>query len=316
MMNSGKQLERLVREIEERLLPEGFTVSSSERVFDDSGVQIAEFDIEITGSLGSASIKWLIECRDRPSEGPAPGAWIEQLVGRRDRFKFDKVTAVSTTGFAKGARDYAGQKAIELRSVDRLTLEDIASWFRPTCLGLLERRGDLTHVNLELDADAAPDVVEALKLKLADASAERPLPNASILVHTATGQALTIRDAWQDVINQNPQMFDGLSPNGETKQLTVEANYTNPESRYQILTDAGPVHVVQIMFRATLSVTTREVPVSRIAQYAKTLEQEAVAQSVSFAFKAGDTNVDLAFRNLLAEGGTFITMHTSPSDES
>jgi len=102
-------------------------VLANECQFDESGVQLAEFDIVISGRLGSSSIKWLIECRDRPSEGPAPGAWIEQLVGRKRRFKFDKVLAVSTTGFVEGAKAFAEAEDIGLRTVKKLT--DIRSDF-------------------------------------------------------------------------------------------------------------------------------------------------------------------------------------------
>jgi hypothetical protein len=100
---SGKEIEELVATIEALPLPRGFTVTKNTRVYNDHGVQAAELDVEIRGKLGSADIAWLMECRNRPREGPAPGAWIEQLMGRRDRFNFNKVTAVSTTGFTEGA---------------------------------------------------------------------------------------------------------------------------------------------------------------------------------------------------------------------
>jgi len=80
-----------------------------------------------SGPLGSSSVRWLIECRDRPSEGSAPIAWIEQLVGRRERLQFDRVFAVSTTGFSPAARDFAKAKNIIVRTVTRLT--DIKSDF-------------------------------------------------------------------------------------------------------------------------------------------------------------------------------------------
>ena len=120
MSNTGKQLESLVKEIEKYLLPDTFKISSNDRIFNDDGVQIAEFDIRISGKVGSTNFNWLIECRDRPSNGAAPGSWIEQLVGRRDRFNFDKVTAVSTTGFAEEAIKYAKSKGIELRTVSEI----------------------------------------------------------------------------------------------------------------------------------------------------------------------------------------------------
>ena len=87
MRNSGEDLEKLVKLVEEILLPKGFTVTPRKRVFDEDGNQMAELDLLISGNLSTTQIDWLIECRDRPSEGAAPVSWIEQLVGRRDRFK-------------------------------------------------------------------------------------------------------------------------------------------------------------------------------------------------------------------------------------
>ncbi len=153
--DTGKPLEHLVRAIEEQMLPEGFEVSSNERVIED-GEQVAEFDIVISGRLGSTDFKWLIECRDRPSQGAAPGAWIEQLASRRSRFNFDKVIAVSTSGFAEGATKYASEQGIHLRTVTEIT--DIADDVK---VGKL--RYKTTSVVLQqpftmsYDADAASD---------------------------------------------------------------------------------------------------------------------------------------------------------------
>src|SRR5258708_19442496 len=126
-MNSGKELELLVHEIEQSLLPSGFEVELNKKEFNKTGEQIAEFDIVISGRLGSSLVRWLIECRDRPSQGSAPGSWIEQLITRKTRFNFDKVIAVSTTGFSGVAIELAATSGISLRSVQRVN--DIATHF-------------------------------------------------------------------------------------------------------------------------------------------------------------------------------------------
>src|SRR3954468_23422948 len=115
MTSDGKSLEELVAFVEQTLVPQGFTVETNKRVYSDEGVQAAEFDVEIEGKFGSTPMRWLIECRDRPASGAATAAWIEQLAGRRDRFQFNKVTAVSSTGFTAEAKRYAAQVGIELR---------------------------------------------------------------------------------------------------------------------------------------------------------------------------------------------------------
>ena len=121
MSNDGTSLEKLVSEIERKLLPEGYGVEVRKKIYNADGVQIAEFDIEIKGKVGSSELHWLIECRDRPSDGPAPVCWIEQLYGRRHRFKIDRVFAVSTTGFSPGAVEFAEQEHIFLRNVEDIT---------------------------------------------------------------------------------------------------------------------------------------------------------------------------------------------------
>jgi hypothetical protein len=159
MDSKGKQLERLVALIEKLHLPEGFEITTNERVYDE-GIQIAEFDIEIRGQLGTTELRWLIECRDRPTEGPAPASWIEQLVGRRSRFGFNKVTAVSTTGFAKGASDFAKSKGIETREVKALTPEHFADWLIMRSIVQIEQSGRLEHATFVIDENESPELQE------------------------------------------------------------------------------------------------------------------------------------------------------------
>jgi hypothetical protein len=129
MSNSdGKALEYLVTLIEGILIPEGFTIESREKIINDDGVQIAEFDIVIEGKIGSKTVRSLIECRDRPDSGAASGSWIEQLIGRRIVYDFDTVMAVSTTGFSPAAESASKKGNIELRLVKNLTAEDIVDW--------------------------------------------------------------------------------------------------------------------------------------------------------------------------------------------
>lgn len=129
MRTDGKQLEELVAFVEKTLLPHGFKVDTNDLIYED-GAQIAELDIVVRGKIGSTNIAWLIECRDRPGKGRAPGYWIEQLASRRNRFKFNKVTAVSTTGFAAGAAKYAQEQGIEIREVRALCAEDLTDWLK------------------------------------------------------------------------------------------------------------------------------------------------------------------------------------------
>jgi hypothetical protein len=125
MSHDGKALEKLLTDIEKLLLGEGYSITSNERVYDDDGNQIAEFDVSIEGRVGSTSFNWLIECRNRPSKGPAPSSWIQHLSGRRQLFDFDKVIAVSATGFSIPAQIAARKLNVSLREVK--SVQEISS---------------------------------------------------------------------------------------------------------------------------------------------------------------------------------------------
>src|SRR6185312_10288838 len=128
MRKDGKALQDLAAFVERTLHPLGYDVVTNWLEYDANGNLLAEFDIQFIGTHQNSGYKWLIECRDRPSDGKAPGSWIEQLVGRRSRFGFNKVTAVSSTGFAPGASDYAIAEDIEIKEVASMRPEDFGSW--------------------------------------------------------------------------------------------------------------------------------------------------------------------------------------------
>jgi hypothetical protein len=124
----GRSLEELVARIEATVLPHGFEVETRVKLYDDGGQQTAELDVRILGKLGSSSVHWVFECRDRPSSGPEGISWIEQLASRRERIGADKLFAVSTTGFSSEATRFAAEKAITLRTVS--SIEDVTQDFK------------------------------------------------------------------------------------------------------------------------------------------------------------------------------------------
>src|SRR5258708_4022132 len=78
-MSDGKQLEELVACVEQMLFAPGLNVTTNRRVYNPDGVQIAEFDIEIRGKVGSTDFAWLIECpliRTVREKSPALHRWI------------------------------------------------------------------------------------------------------------------------------------------------------------------------------------------------------------------------------------------------
>ena len=122
-MEKGKFLEDFVARIERQLAPAGITVETRKPEYDE-GVQIGEFDVHISGRIGSTELRWLMVCRNRPSDGKASTEWVQQLDGKRRMFGYSNVIAVSTTGFSHGAC-----VAAELRTVNDAASADVNDWF-------------------------------------------------------------------------------------------------------------------------------------------------------------------------------------------
>lgn len=303
MSNTGKQLESLVEQIEKLLLPDNFTIKTNEKILNDEGVQIAEFDIEIEGRLGSTYIKWLIECRDRPSSGSAPGSWIEQLVGRRDRFGFNKVTAVSTTGFADGAVDYAREARIELRTVKEITFEEISDWFSITYITLFRQYGDLRNAILIID----PGETEKRK-KAFDDTVKASNADTPFLLSRSTGRAVSAVKAFLAVTNQHSELFNGIRPDGASRNVRLKVDYPNDNNHFFIATEEGDIRITKIIFDASLYIKSEIIPIEKIIRYSSDEEDKEIASIVGFKFNIEEQELGLEFHKLADTGETHMLL--------
>ncbi len=246
----------MVALIEGWLVPGGFSVETRRPVYNDRGHQVAELDIVITGRIGTSSYRALIECRDRPSEGPAPVSWIEQLVGRRQRFAFKSVMAVSTTGFALGAKEYAASVGIELRNLEDLDYEVVADWlpkFAPLCIN----HGELNAVKIHLRGleDSVGQEPQLGKFQI----------DEQRFVDRLSGQSVSLMDIWRQIVNA-PETFDGINVFGVPYKVRIQTS-SDLNDRYLVRAEGLELHIDRIEIEATLKIEPSTMPLVRAARY-------------------------------------------------
>lgn len=303
-MGDGKRLEALVAFVERTLLPEGFTVKANECVYNDEGIQIAEFDIEIRGRVGTTDIAWLIECRDRPQSGSAPGSWIEQLVGRHRRFGFNKVTAVSTTGFAAGAVEFAEREGIELREVKSLELDAFEDWLKIRTISQVERIASLLHAGFEAGA-GQPKLATFLANHLGD------LP---FLANPKTNEVFSAAEAFVAAV-QNTNLFDGLQSGGPARKVLLDVLYPDGD-RLVVETREGPVTIAKIMFRGELSIRETQIPLVGTAVYKQATTEEHISEVATFAPQTlHGRRFSLEFHRLQESGETHVILRPNPDED-
>jgi hypothetical protein len=308
MSNDGKQLEALVAFVEETLLPQGFEVRTNQRIYNDEGTQIAEFDVEVRGKIGTTSIAWLIECRDRPGSGPAPGSWIEQLVGRRTRFGFNKITAVSTTGFSEGAVEFAHVQGIELREVSALTPEAFSSWLELGQISQLERRANLENARVLLSPETPQELQDAVLKVLSGAAG-----SSEVLRSNKTGQTVSVNGAFLGAI-ESQNLFDGVEPNSKAHSVQLHVQYVADDDHFVIDTELGPVRVEAIVFSGELVVIETLVPISVSSEYRNADTGEVISQVAAFAHQVNGMRLSLELHHIGETGQTHIVMRRLPDD--
>ncbi|MGZ8159222.1 MAG: hypothetical protein ACXWT1_05915 [Methylobacter sp.] len=303
MAFDGKQLENLVAFIEKQLLPAGFEVKANKCIYNDQGVQIAEFDIEINGKTGSKSITWLIECRDRPSQGPAPGSWIEQLIGRRILFEFDRVTAVSTTSFSPGAILFAQSQGIEIREVRSFAPEEFASWLGIQEFRQVNRTTELKHASILVHESESDERKAALLNVILEAQS-----GADFLRSSKTGEHVTSSNAFFAAVHEIQGVFDDVFTE-QPKTIRLRVDYPSDDYHFTVETSVGSVRVCTIEFFGELRITETIVPIMKTVEYRHTVSGEPISQLAAFAPQnILGINLSMELHHMTESGVTHVTM--------
>lgn len=127
-MNNGKNLEKLVRLIQESMknIPETKITSNAKLI--NSANRKREFDIVIETVINGISITIVIECKDYRS--PISAEKIEAFYGKCERIpKISKKVFVSTNGYQIEAINAAKDFGVEIYTLSELDKNTIAEWF-------------------------------------------------------------------------------------------------------------------------------------------------------------------------------------------
>jgi len=312
MADQGKKLESLVKAVEEIFLPAGFEVIHRSKAFNDEGTQLAEFDLEIRGRVGSTDFKWLIECRDRPSEGSAPSSWIEQLVGRRNRFHFDKVTAVSTTGFSGPATKYAKEEGIEIRKVKEINVQGTLDWLGTDSIFFM-----CTYTRVKKAGALIP---KSIGLKRAQAAARvlnSSLFNDLIFFQPDDNAAYSANYMFNWYTKKHPGIISGMKANAEPREVYAKIGTPAGASRLQIITDEGPAEVVQVHLVGDVYLRLADIPVSQIQQYYAqdgAILSESFTESVEFDVGEQVKKIDVGVHRVSQSGEHQVIWKAEPGE--
>jgi hypothetical protein len=230
------------------------------------------------------------------------------LVGRRDRFGFSKVTAVSTTGFAAGAADYARRAGIELREVQTLDLESFASWLQISEMKQVRKIHDLKHANIIISSAESEQVKVA-----AQRAIERATGNDALLVAAMRGENVTVTQAFMGAVQTEPAAFDEVAVE-RPKKVCVIGQYSG-EDHFYIETEVGNARIDRIEFFGELRIEETSVPVVRTVEYRHLETGEVISQLAAFSpHSILGMNFSVELHRMGEDGETHVIMRRLPDE--
>lgn len=277
MKNDGRALEELVEYVEKTLSNEGFQVDVNRKLHNDEGVQIAEFDVTVKGGFGSTEVSWLIECRDRPSSGKAPGDWIGALASKRDVHRFNKVTAVSTTGFSPAAVSVAEKLNVELREVTATSPAEFSSWLKLAEVELVQRDVSLGDLDFVFDKNF---ITPARYTYLQQLTSSPDGRQRVVLVSGVTGSKLDVHIACREALAAAGG-FNVVEPDGDAVEIDMTVEYEAPEAHLLMETPDGNVRIRKIRFQGSVRAVLKKFPIVGHSVYRAISSGGAIAQTAS-----------------------------------
>lgn len=265
--NDGRKLESIVTYIESLRLPEGWTITPRVLRKSEAGGTGGELDILLKGKVGTIDLTWLIECRDRPSAGPAPASWIEQLYGRRHRYNLSKVTAVSTTGFSRPALELASKLGIDTREFRELSCAEFKSW--PELVGMMHRTDLLNLQRVEFGVNTTP--ATHTMDSLAEAM-QRDQAN-QVLRELATNDEVTPLSIFKNTLDRHPELLEGLQVNGPALPISFDVTLNDS---HVLDTAQGPVAIALLRFTGSLLRTEESRPLAFSGKYSRSQTGEEI----------------------------------------
>lgn len=310
MPRKGRELETLVALIERVLSPTGAAVRSPDYLQDRITGERREVDISIRSKVGSVELLLICECRDRASVQDV--TWIEQIAQKRKDVGASKAVAISSSAFTEPALKKARFLGIDTRLVRDLSAEAISDWFTVGVLTLSTIHADVVHASFNI----ARYIGES---KVANESQDilRDTKNAftgNAFVCKPNGERCSLSTIWSWVHEQQSARINASVPvTGEKVRSVIQANFQNPEHRYQIPMIDGLTDIVSVNFTVDLWCTYSDVPISQISSYSD--EDKEFLQTVRFEFNVDERRYCLNFHND-PKGQRIVTAEFAPSRDT
>lgn len=156
MPKRTNKFQRLVAFVEQELAAAGVRVTESAELQEYAESSDREVDILIEAEISGHPVRLALECRDH--DRAQDKEWIDALIGKYRDLKVDRVIAVSSSGFTKGALQKAEKANIGTLSLEEANQTDWPSEFIQTFAKFLVQSYHGMSAHFEYGSAAKPNL--------------------------------------------------------------------------------------------------------------------------------------------------------------
>lgn len=168
----------------------------------------AEIDILILKATHGVTLRIAVECRDHARKQTV--TWIRELSEKRRSMEIDKVIAVSTSGFTKGAIQKAQKENIDLLTLEAAEEVDWSKALLHISMSSVAFELELISVTLVLDGEISPQGAVDDKVGVMDAQGSQIQTVRGMVDTVLANRPTNIIRAIQQVV-QGKKMPDDLA---------------------------------------------------------------------------------------------------------
>lgn len=289
MTRKGRTFEKVIAQLEALTSQANgnVEVKSPDSIPDIHSGEHREVDISLRAKIGTHEILIILECRDRSKKQGTE--WIEQLASKRDSVRASKAIAVSSSGYSKPAILKAQFFNIELRTLDKISLQEINSWFRVPSLKSIKYHNDI----IRIDFDPKPSI-------------SRINLGAKIFWLPETNRSLSFKEIAAFIRDNDPHFFDGLDPfSSENSPIFKLIRKNIFEEPIYLKFDDEIILLRELTFVVKLWSERVEIDPSIPTQYS--INGVQISQSVSFEIPVDGKILKLDNHHIIDSGLTYVT---------
>ncbi|MBU1143292.1 MAG: hypothetical protein KKH92_06575 [Firmicutes bacterium] len=294
------KITKLVSTLESLLLEDNAEIKSPDYIEDKTTGELRKIDISIRKKIGSVPILIMIECKDDSISDDT--LWIEQIAQKRDALKASKAVAV----FNGYLNDNAIQKAlylnVETRLISKITSDDVSSWLHAKYMTQWIYNVDFLRVSFKTEKEEQGKLHELIKKNFSN---KKLSTDKDIFLNSEDNKNYSFNHIWKGILSKKrEEIYMDVYPKNGRIRRTLMTSFSNPNSRYQILSDNNKIDILKIKIICDLWIEEKLVPFN-INEYSS--EDNQLVDTIGVQFEANEKKYNLNIHKDLKSGNMYIS---------